>query len=77
MKIAQGKNPGNTIHPFVENQSTRRSRDENQPFPKLLVILSERGPRRTLQSGSGESKDLRLLFAFRALYQGMALAVPQ
>jgi len=27
-----------------------------------LVILSERGPRRTLQPGGGESKDLRLFF---------------
>jgi hypothetical protein len=26
------------------------------------VILSERGPRRTLQPGGGESKDLRLFF---------------
>ena len=29
--------------------------------PKQLVILSERGPRRTLQPGGSESKDLRLL----------------
>jgi hypothetical protein len=28
----------------------------------IVVILSERGSRRTLQPGGGESKDLRLLF---------------
>jgi hypothetical protein len=32
----------------------------------MLVILSERGPRRTLQPGGGESKDL-LLFLFLLL----------
>jgi len=31
------------------------------------VILSERGPRRFLQSGGGEPKDLRLLFATYAM----------
>ena|ERR1035437_5589074 len=31
----------------------------------MLVILSERGPRRTLQPGGGESKDLLFLFLFR------------
>jgi hypothetical protein len=56
------------------------------------VILSERGPRRTLQPGGGESKDLRLhvlvlqqtpdashqrTSANLALYQGMASAVPK
>jgi len=30
---------------------------------KSTVILSERGPGRTLQPGGGESKNLRLLFA--------------
>ena len=41
----------------------------------LLVILSERGPRRTLQLGGGESKDLLLFFV--ALYHGTDLSVPQ
>ena len=44
------------------------------------VILSERGPRRTLQPGGGESKDLLLILFLRlflvALYQGTASAVP-
>ena len=40
----------------------------------MFVILSERGPRRSLQPGGGESKDL--LLHFFALYQGTVSTVP-
>jgi len=33
----------------------------------IFVILSERGPRRSLQPGGGEPKDLRLFFATYAM----------
>jgi hypothetical protein len=39
--------------------------ENEHPHPLEAVILSERGPRRFLQPGGGESKDLRLfLFTF-------------